>query len=739
MPEPILAIDFGTTTSAAILVTDAREQVITERSGTGLTWPSAVCFDGTELHVGTRAENLKRVHADHGRYRAEFKLELGRDAPVELGGESYSVSALISAVLAEIREAAERAAGESVTRGVLTIPASYDEGDTRRALMIGATEEAGFDIVELLPEPVAAALAPVAGPPFPEGSLILVYDLGGGTFDTALVRVGKQGNQVLGHAAIDPSRGGHGSGGRDIDAALYDDLLKSAGQPLADLVTTRRTRLQLLAKTEELKRRLTEADSAEDYFGDSDVLLTATRARLEELAGPMIDRTVECVRTMLAGTGTAIDKVDDVLLVGGATQMPVIEQAVRAALGRPVRTARAPQLAVVQGAARFAAASLTRFSVPSVRRVTERPLRWPLPGDPAIATLLRWRVPVGSAFDSGDVLADVRLADGAIWELRASSPGRLQAQHASKGATVVSGDWLVTAAELSPETAVKPMRLLELGQNLNYPIYSADFSPDNLLAATGDSGGYIWLWDAGNGVGTMYKRRDGSTVLALAFSPNGTRLASSGGANVTLWDVAGRSQLSSLAPGGTVTGLSFHPAGKRLATSGSTGVRIWELADGSHVVRSPDNANSVRFSQDGSWLASAHADGKARVWSEPAGDLLAELDHPEPVLCLAVSADDTRIATGSRQGRITIWDASRGKPLNTVSSENADIHDVAFNLEGTLLATAGGNYCRLWDAITGDALTSVEHQGSHAVAFSPDGRRLVTAGADHHVQTWLIG
>jgi molecular chaperone DnaK (HSP70) len=212
MPEPILAVDFGTSTSAAILVTDAGEQLITERSGTGQTWPSAVCLDGTELRVGTEADNLKRVRAD--KYRAQFKLELGREAAVDLGGHEFTVQALVTAVLTAIKAAAERAAGEPVTRVVLTVPGSYEEGDVRRALMVDAATEAGFDVVELLPEPVAAALAPVAGPPVPGNSLILVYDLGGGTFDTALIRIGRLSNEVLRYAAID-----HGSGGRDIDSA----------------------------------------------------------------------------------------------------------------------------------------------------------------------------------------------------------------------------------------------------------------------------------------------------------------------------------------------------------------------------------------------------------------------------------------------------------------------------------------------------------------------------------------
>jgi len=739
MPEPILAIDFGTSTSAAILVADAGEQVVTERSGTGLTWPSAVCFDGTELHVGTRAENLKRVHADHGRYRSEFKLELGRDTPVELGGASFPVPVLIRAVLAEIRTAAERAAGEPVTRTVLTIPASYDEADARRRLMVEVAEQAGFDVVELLTEPVAAALAPASGPPFAQGSLVLVYDLGGGTFDTALVRIGQHANRVLGHAAIDPSRGGHGSGGRDIDAALYDELLKSGGKPLANLVTTSRTRLQLLAKTEELKRRLTESAAAEDYFGDSDVLLAATRDRLEELAAPVIERTLDCVRGLLAATGTALDDVDEVLLVGGATQMPVVEQSVRAALGRPVRTARAPQLAVVQGAARFAAAASTRFTVPSVRRLTERPVRWPLPdepGQPATGTLLRWRVPVDGEFGAGQVLADVRLGDGAIWELRADRPGRLAARHALEGGTVFSGDWLVTAAELSSESAIKPRRLFEVIKSGGYHIESLAFSSNGATFATGHYSGQVLVWDAGSGTAKWASSVSGANVPAIAYSPDSARLASASQL-IVLWDVNSGRQLSTFSCAG-VTGLSFHPDGKSLASSG-TSVRMWDLANGSHVTRSPEPANYVCFCPDGSKLASAHQDGKVRVWGEPRGDLTVELAHSDPVFCLAFTADGGSLATGSRHGLVTIWDARTGQSLRTLSGPDTDIRDLAFNPDGTLLAVAGGDECGLWDPVTGHALTSVGHGGVNLVAFSPEGRRLVMAGADDYARTWLLG
>jgi molecular chaperone DnaK (HSP70) len=183
MTEPILAIDFGTTTSAAIVVAGGKEDLIEEPSGHGRTWPSSVSLDGDRLVAGTAAENRKRRHAQL--YRAEIKPELAEDRQVRLGDRDFPVTELITAILAAIRTEAERVAGREVRRAVITVPASYRPHDRRRALMLQAAADAGLAPVELLTEPVAAALAPATGTPIPPGSLLVVYDYGGGTFDTA--------------------------------------------------------------------------------------------------------------------------------------------------------------------------------------------------------------------------------------------------------------------------------------------------------------------------------------------------------------------------------------------------------------------------------------------------------------------------------------------------------------------------------------------------------------------------
>ncbi len=441
MAEPVLAIDFGTTTSAAILVSDAGQEPVEEPSGRGRTWPSAVFYDGACLLVGSTAYGSRRARPE--RYRAEFKPELGGSAPVPLGGREFAVTELVAAVLGEIRATAERAAGSRVARAVLTVPADHDAYDVRGSLMIEAAGLAGLDTVELLAEPVAAALAPTPGRPLRPGSLVLVHDLGGGTFDAALVRLapGAGDHEVLGHAGL-------AEGGRDIDAALYEDLRRTAGRRLDALLGSPRARMRLAEQVVELKHRLTEAPTASDYFGESDVLIAAPRDQVSALAMPLLRRTVSTAKDLVAGCGLTLDDVETVLLAGGVSRMPVVGRTVERALGRPVTYARSPELAVVQGAARFAAGAGSRFAVPWEQGVKERPLRWRIPGE--AATMLGWTVKPGGFFTAGQVLGRVRLTGGAIWELRAADDGRVGTLHVPPGAAVCSGDWLVTTADDDP-------------------------------------------------------------------------------------------------------------------------------------------------------------------------------------------------------------------------------------------------------------------------------------------------
>lgn len=446
MDEPILAVDFGTTTSAAILVTDAGSEPVDEPSGRGRTWPSAVFYNGVVLQFGTTAYDSRLGRPDN--YRTEFKPDLGGPDPIVLGGREFTPTELVGALLARFRTVAESIAGRPVERAVLTVPVGHRLGAGYHDLMIDAGTAAGFRTVELLAEPVAATLAPCKGTPLEPGSLVLVYDLGGGTFDTALVRLpGAAGDpgEVLGTAGL-------AGGGRNIDAALYAELVTGARGRLDPWLSSLRGRIRLEDLAVALKLLLSEGPTAELSYGDTDVVLGAQRSQVAAIAAEVIRPTVACVRDLVASCHRSVDDIDAVLLVGGATRMPAVATTLHLELKRPIRRARSEDLAVVMGAARFAAAAGTRRLVAWAPEPDDVPLRWHLPSDHA--RLIGWAVDDGTEFAAGQSLAQVRLPDGSVWDLRAETDGRVTRRHARVGDTVFDGDWLITGrAVTGPATS----------------------------------------------------------------------------------------------------------------------------------------------------------------------------------------------------------------------------------------------------------------------------------------------
>jgi WD40 repeat protein/actin-like ATPase involved in cell morphogenesis len=736
IPEPILAIDFGTTTSSAILVTDGREDVdIEEPFGGERAWPSAVCLDNGKLVTGSEAEQRGRVHPEC--FRAEFKLELGRPNPANLGGRAHSMTQLIAAVLGDMKAAAEEAAEAPVSRAVLTVPAGYGPRDKRNDLMIEAAKAAGFAAVELIPEPVAAALAPAAGAPIRPGSLLLVYDLGGGTFDTALVRVGAQGTEVLGYAAIN-----NGSGGRDIDSALAQELVAAGGDQLAALAGSERGRLQLGQHTDELKRQLSVRKTASVYFGSTDIMLTATRDQLDRLTLPLIERTLECVSGMLAARDTALTDVDALLLVGGATRMPVVATTVRDRLGLKPRTATHPQLAVVAGAARFAAAAGTRFALPRRQRTPERPLRWQLPG--GSATLLDWSVAKGDRFASGQELGQVRLGSGAIWALRADRPGRVLSVHALRNATVHSGDWLVTAEALPPSTLPDPQDIINISMTAD--INALSFLPSGRQFVTGLANGVtsvteLLSWSASSAprATELSSTSRAEAVLAVSLSSDGELFATaSSDGNARIWDSRTGDAMHRFHCGSTVNGVSFGPDGRKLATAGDC-LYVWDIASGAATMLRAGAAQGVCFSPAGGAIAAVfRSEHKALVVNSATGAVVTAVESRDSAGFVTFGPDGARFAGGRDADSVAIWDVSSGEAIAVLPHRGA--RGAAFSPDGTICATAGSDqYAALWDAATGQELSRIRHPASvHTVAFGAGGSLLAAAGGDRRVRIWQI-
>jgi Hsp70 protein len=430
--EPILVIDFGTVYSSAALVLGDQVELIHEPSSGLLAWPSAVLVDGADILTGSSAERRKVVRASF--YRSEIKRYLSRGESLGIGGADYPPESLVSAVLAAFRSVADQVNGAPVGHAVLTKPADYLPGDPRNDRMISAGQAAGFSVVELLPEPAAAAYSAPAGAEFAPGSAVLVYDWGGGTFDAALVQVLAGGSEIL------ASDGLPYCGGADIDAAVARYLCERDPALGSLFASGEKGRIAVLDLADRLKREVSERpDSLQEAMG---VEASLSVADFEKIAQPFVERTVACCRELLAAAGYGEAGLDAVFITGGCSRIPLVGRVLRAEFGLEPSFARDPELAVVRGAARWAAQGESRSGLPLGPEPGLIPLRWFIPG--GSGEVADWLVAENDAYQENATLARVRLLDGTLWSLNAAVASVLRVQHARTGTRVASGDWLAS-------------------------------------------------------------------------------------------------------------------------------------------------------------------------------------------------------------------------------------------------------------------------------------------------------
>lgn len=312
-----VGIDLGTTYSAISLVDEhGRPVVIPNRFGDPVT-PSVVCFHDGEALVGQEAK--EHQIAGHPEVAAFFKRHMGDPHFVfHAGGRDHSPVDLSALVLAALKRDAEQQLGEPVTHAVITVPAYFKNRE--REATIEAGRRAGLEVLQAINEPTAAAVAYGFGKT-PKEQTLLVYDLGGGTFDVTLLSLGPDGIRVL------ASEGDHELGGKDWDDRIVEHL---AGQfeaehgcdPLGDLESAG----DLLARAEEAKKRLSTTESAalsilhDGERGRYDL----DRATFEELTADLMERTVTLCERVLEDRSLQPSDVDGVLLVGGSTRMPMV-------------------------------------------------------------------------------------------------------------------------------------------------------------------------------------------------------------------------------------------------------------------------------------------------------------------------------------------------------------------------------------------------------------------------------
>jgi molecular chaperone DnaK len=366
--SPCLGIDFGTCFSSAAVLRDGCPTPV--KMGYFQTAiPSAVSVrdDGT-LIVGTAAENTMWKWPD--RYRRHVKPMLGERDPVYLGERPFLPEQLAAAVLARLKTEAEERFhdGEPFTRAVLTVPADY--GTHRRTLMEQAGAHAGFTEVLLLEEPVAAAgyaLWERRGKPggWGEGDAVLIYDLGGGTFDAAILRMRRDGYESL---AAPISRR---IGGEDFDQRIFAHLTRTLPAGTQALLRERDdhgkvARLVFQDACRKLKVALSDEPAAETVLPlDGAPRLELGRETFEALIADPLEETVQACRDLEAAAGLAAGELRGIILVGGSTLVPCVRREVARALQCPTFQPEEPALAVVLGAALHGAETVAGNDAPA--------------------------------------------------------------------------------------------------------------------------------------------------------------------------------------------------------------------------------------------------------------------------------------------------------------------------------------------------------------------------------------
>ncbi|HKE73877.1 MAG TPA: Hsp70 family protein, partial [Acidimicrobiales bacterium] len=381
-----LGIDLGTTYTAAAVHDGApgRGAEVVTLGDRGPTVPSVLYLrpDGGFL-AGDAAE--RRAVTEPERIARQFKRRLGDPTPLVLGGTPHAVEELTAALLAWVVEtvaARARGGGEAPAAIVLTHPANW--GPFKRDLLRTAADTAGLRGALLVTEPQAAAIAYSAQSRVEPGAVVAVYDLGGGTFDAAVLR--KEGDG--GFTVLGTPDGIEHLGGIDIDAAIFAHVVGTVGDAYQRLDPEDAGALAAVAR---LRVECTQAKEA--LSGDTEVAIPVllptvqtevrmTRGELEALVRPTLAETVTALQRALRSADVAAEKVDHVLLVGGSSRMPLVAELVSTGLGRPVAVDAHPKHAVPLGAALLAAHTTAAAAV-SANGNGHRPPPPPPPPTPA--------------------------------------------------------------------------------------------------------------------------------------------------------------------------------------------------------------------------------------------------------------------------------------------------------------------------------------------------------------------
>ena len=367
----IIGIDLGTTSSCVYVMEGKDPKCITNPNG-GRTTPSVVAFTDKERLVGDAAKRqavtnssrtvfaVKRLmgrmanspEVEHWKQHAPYKIVAGANgaAVVEIDGHQYTPQEVSATILSKLKADAEAYLGEPVTEAVITVPAYFN--DAQRQATKDAGQIAGLDVKRIINEPTAASLA--YGFDKKANEKIVVFDLGGGTFDVSILEVGDNVVEVR------ATNGDTFLGGEDFDQRVINYLVEEFKKEQGiDLAKDSMALQRLKDAAEAAKKELSTSMESEinlpfitaDQTGPKHMLIKLSRAKLEQLVSDLVQKTLEPCRKALADAGLKPSDIDEVLLVGGMTRMPLVQKTVADFFGKEPNRSVNPDEVVAMGAA----------------------------------------------------------------------------------------------------------------------------------------------------------------------------------------------------------------------------------------------------------------------------------------------------------------------------------------------------------------------------------------------------
>lgn len=803
-----VGIDFGTTYSSMAWYNpgtsppySGQAEVILNSDGEPKT-PSTVYFGEDETLVGRLAERMLEDASEEQNQREEvfqrtvrnIKRELITPPQIALPGRRFVRPVEVAAeILKKLKVDAEDGVfHEEVPRAVITCPAEFSI--LQRQVIERAGHLAGFEEVVLLEEPVAGALA-YARSGRKVGEHVLVYDLGGGTFDLAVLD--NEGESF--HVALEP-KGIDKCGGEDFDLVLYYYCDEVAREKLDRPVSLKGTLdLKFLRECRERKENLSIREKVTvSSLLPGPVVFThqLDREKFDELIADYVETTVRLTEAMVKEAEDGGHKVDTVVMIGGSSKVLLVRNLLSKALPVPPLAFDKRDFAVALGAAHYAhllwdPPSTTRPPQPDAdgdvgdadREILDQYRHKVIETAGPNLTLNRSEIDRLDAFATQlalneeqiavveqEVLGEVKdvfllqryreavemvWAGGQLSGLEAQWLGGLADELRLDRNQVASTERDVMGAtrEEVVEPDPGPVSPDETGDFIldltleghSGQVDSVAFMPDGKFLASGSADNTVMGWDLGTGesVGTLSGPLD--RVTSVSISPTAGFLAAGGFDKlIRLWKLPKGEPLNTINHAQWVWSVAMSPDGRILASGGADNtVRLWNLETGELLSTLDGHSHwvlSVAMSPDGRTVASGSADGTVRIWElEEPGRILHTLEHSSWVWSVAIGSDGRHIAAGCGDGAIKVWESETGEALHTIHGRVGQVASVALSPDGELLFGGGANgRIKVWSLRTGELLDILPgHSGGvGAIAISPDGQRLASGGLDHSIKVW---